>query len=283
MDTKTRDLGQGDGGKERSPVRLERADICCLFNVPEPAVCVEAETTGSHATNSQHDEPAVLSDDRRESVATLREAAEPALCVELDHTESHVTDSQHDEPTVQSDDRRVSVTAEIVAHQGEGDVKGTVGHSRGWIVRRAARLYRRAKRVAFEKETVGGASKVRRKRQKRKVEEAVGDDSRPQAKRQAPESPPHRTYYDPRLSRLAPIYHDVVAGSRVLINYIADDPCPWESTNSVELSACERGVTPTDLSCPCYRQYQDFHTRKVLSLVASELTMWLDNQESDRV
>eukprot|EP00058_Branchiostoma_floridae_P021670 XP_002607160.1 hypothetical protein BRAFLDRAFT_118649 [Branchiostoma floridae] len=166
-------------------------------------------------------------------------------------------------------------------NSGEGDVKGTAGHSRGRVVRRAARLYRRARRAASE-ETAAGASKVRRKRQKRKVEE-LEDDSRPQPKRKAPENPPPRTYFDPRLSRVAPIYHDVVAGESVLVNYIADDPCPWESTNSVELSACERGVTPTDLSCPYYRQYQDFHTRKVLSLVASELTMWLDNQESDRL
>ncbi|XP_078607233.1 uncharacterized protein LOC144879537 [Branchiostoma floridae x Branchiostoma japonicum] len=244
METMVRDLGQGDGGKERSSVRLERPDVCCL--VPEPALCVEVDHTGSHATDSQHDEPTVRPDDRRVTVATLREAAE------------------------------------IVAHQGEGDVKGTAGHSRGRSVRRAARLYRRAKRAASETTTTG-ASKVRRKRQKRKVEEEIEDDSRPQPKRKAPESLTPRTYYDPRLSRVAPIYHDVVAGERVLVNYIADDPCPWESTNSVKLSACERGVTPTDLSCPCYRQYQDFHTRKVLSLVASELTMWLDNQESDRM
>eukprot|EP00058_Branchiostoma_floridae_P026978 XP_002612469.1 hypothetical protein BRAFLDRAFT_75415 [Branchiostoma floridae] len=245
METIVRDLGHGDGGKERSPVRLERPDVCCL--VPEPALCVEVDHTGSNATDSQHDEPTVRSDDRRVSVATLREAAE------------------------------------IVAHQGEGDVKGTAGHSHGRVVRRAARLYRRAKRAASETTTTG-ASKVRRKRQKRKVEEEVEDDSRPQPKRKAPESPTPRTYYDPRLSRVAPIYQDVVAGERVLVNFIADDPCPWESTNSVELSACERGVTPTDFDfCSCYRQYQDFHTRKVLSLVASELTMWLDNQESDRM
>ncbi|CAH1270609.1 Hypp4368 [Branchiostoma lanceolatum] len=57
------------------------------------------------------------------------------------------------------------------------------------------------------------------------------------------------------------------------------------STNGVELSACQRGVTPGGFSLNCrdYRQYQDFQTRKLLSLVASELAMWLDNQQPDRV
>ncbi|XP_066289369.1 uncharacterized protein [Branchiostoma lanceolatum] len=243
-ETKRQDLGQGDGGKESSSVRLERPAVRCQF--PEPAG-VETDPTGSHATVPVNDEPTGWTDDRRVSVATLREAAE-----------------------------------KIVAHQGGGDVKGTAGHIHGRIVRRAARLCRRVKRAASEKETAG-SSKVS-SGQKRKVDE-VEDDSRPQPKRKAPESPPHRPYCDPRLSRVAPIYPDVVAGEGVLVNHIADDPCPWESTNDVELSACHRGFTPGDISLNCrdYRQYQDFQTRRVLSLVASKLSMWLDNQQPERV
>ncbi|XP_019640120.1 PREDICTED: uncharacterized protein LOC109481945 [Branchiostoma belcheri] len=209
METKTRAVGQGDGGKERSSVRQERPGIWSVMAswFAEP-VGVEVDHTESHATASQIAETTGRTDDRRDSVATPREAT--------------------------------------VAHQGEGDVKGTTGHSRG---------------------------------RKRKADEVEGD-CRPQPKRKAPAGPPPGTYRDPRLSRVALIYRDVVAGERVLVNYIPDDPCPWESPDGKKLSACQKGVTPSDVTfCSSYRQYQDFQTRRLLSQVASELTMWLDNQE----
>ncbi|KAI8508210.1 hypothetical protein Bbelb_144500 [Branchiostoma belcheri] len=241
METKTRDVGQGDGGKGRSSVRQERPGIWSVMAswLAEP-VGVEVDHTESHATASQIAETTGRTDDSRDSVATPREAT--------------------------------------VVHQGEGDVKGTAGHSRGRAVRRAAHSSRRAKRSASEK-TTAGASKARRKQQKRKADEVEGD-SRPQPKRTAPAGPPAGTYRDPRLSRVALIYRDVVAGERVLINYIPDDPCPWESPDGKKLSACQKGVTPSDVTfCSSYRQCQDFQTRRLLSEVASELTMWLDNQE----
>ncbi|XP_078673969.1 uncharacterized protein LOC144912503 [Branchiostoma floridae x Branchiostoma belcheri] len=247
METKTRGLGQGDGGKERSSVRQERPGIWSVMAswLAEP-VGVEVDHTESHATASQIAETTSTgrTDDRRDSVATPREAT--------------------------------------VAHQGEGDVKGTAGHSRSRAIRRAARSSRRAKRSASDHEkTTAGASKVRRKRQKRKADEIEGD-SRPQPKRKAPVGPPPGTYRDPRLSRVALIYRDVVAGETVLVNYIPDDPCPWESPDGEELSACQEGATPSDVTfCSSYRQYQDFHTRRLLSEVASKLTMWLDNQERE--
>ncbi|KAI8489253.1 hypothetical protein Bbelb_329920 [Branchiostoma belcheri] len=245
METKTRGLGQGDGGKERSSVRQERPGIWSVMAswLAEP-VGVEVDHTESHATASQIAETTGRTDDRRDSVATPREAT--------------------------------------VAHQGEGDVKGTAGHSRSRAIRRAARSSRRAKRSASDHEkTTAGASKVRRKRQKRKADEIEGD-SRPQPKRKAPAGPPPGTYRDPRLSRVALIYRDVVAGETVLVNYMPDDPCPWESPDGEELSACQEGATPSDVTfCSSYRQYQDFHTRRLLSEVASKLTMWLDNQERE--
>ncbi|XP_078679591.1 uncharacterized protein LOC144915226 [Branchiostoma floridae x Branchiostoma belcheri] len=241
METKTRAVGQRDGGKERSSVRQERPGIWSVMAswLAEP-VGVEVDHTESHATASQIAETTGRTDDHRDSVATSREAT--------------------------------------VAHQGGGDVKGTAGHSRGRAVRRAARSSRKVKRSASEK-TTAGASRVRRKRQKREADEVEGD-SRPQPKRKAPAGPPPGTYRDPRLSRVALIYRDVVAGERVLVNYIPDDPCPWESPDGKKLSACQKGVTPSDVTlCSSYRQYQDFQTRSLLSQVASELTMWLDNQE----
>ncbi|XP_019619478.1 PREDICTED: uncharacterized protein LOC109466247 [Branchiostoma belcheri] len=242
METKTRAVGQRDGGKERSSVRQERPGIWSVLAswFAEP-VGVEVDHTESHATASQIAETTGRTDDRRDSVATPREAT--------------------------------------VAHQVEGDVKGTAGHSRGRAVRRATHSSRRVKQSASEK-TTAGESRVRRKRQKRKADEVEGD-SRPQPKRTAPAGPPPGTYRDPRLSRVALIYRDVVAGERVLVNYIPDDPCPWESPDSKKLSACQKGVTPSDVTfCSSYRQYQDFQTRSLLSQVASELTMWLDNQET---
>ncbi|XP_019640121.1 PREDICTED: uncharacterized protein LOC109481946 [Branchiostoma belcheri] len=241
METKTHLVGQGDGRKERSSVCQERPGIWSVMAswFAEP-VGVEVDHTESHATASQIAETTGRTDDRRDSVATPREAT--------------------------------------VAHQGEGDVKGTAGHSRGRAVRRAASSSRRAKRSASEK-TTAGASNARRERQKRKADEVEGN-CRPQPKRKAPAGPPPVTYRDPRLSRVARIYRDVVAGERVLINYIPDDPCPWESPDGKKLSACQKGVTPSDVTfCSSYRQYQDFQTRRLLSQVASELTMWLDNQE----
>ncbi|KAI8519462.1 hypothetical protein Bbelb_027190 [Branchiostoma belcheri] len=235
METKTRAVGHGDGGKERSSVRQVRPGIWSVLAswFAEP-VGVEVDHTESHATVYQITDATGRSDDGRDSVATPREAT--------------------------------------VAHQGEGDVKGTAGHSRGRAVRRAARSSRKVKRSASEK-TTAGASMTRRKRQKRKadVSDEVEGDCRPQPKRKAPAGPPP----------VALIYRDVVAGERVLVNYIPDDPCPWESPDGKKLSACQKGVTPSDVDtfCISYRQYQDFHTRTLLSQVASELTMWLDNQE----
>ncbi|KAI8508211.1 hypothetical protein Bbelb_144510 [Branchiostoma belcheri] len=231
METRTRAVGQRDGGKERSSVRQERPGIWSVMAswLAEP-VGVEVDHTESHATASQIADTTGRTDDRRDSVATSREAT--------------------------------------VAHQGGGDVKGTAGHSRGRAVRRAARSSRKVKRSASEK-TTAGASRARGKRQKREADEVEGD-SRPQPKKTAPAGPPP----------VALIYRDVVAGERVLVNYIPDDPCPWESPDGKKLSACQKGVTPSDVTfCSSYRQYQDFQTRRLLSQVASELTMWLDNQE----
>ncbi|KAI8519463.1 hypothetical protein Bbelb_027200 [Branchiostoma belcheri] len=207
METKTRAVGHGDGGKERSSVRQERPGIWSVLAswLAEP-VGVEVDLTKDIilslitprvmvTTVYQITDATGRSDDGRDSVATPREAT--------------------------------------VAHQGEGDVKGTAGHSRGRAVRRVARSSRKVKRSASEK-TTAGASMTRRKRQKRKadVSDEVEGDCRPQPKRKAPAGPPP----------VALIYRDVVAGERVLVNYIPDDPCPWESPDGKKLSAYPKSL-----------------------------------------
>ncbi|XP_066272710.1 uncharacterized protein [Branchiostoma lanceolatum] len=114
--------------------------------------------------------------------------------------------------------------------------------------------------------------------QKREVDEAE-DSSSPQAKRKRPqgssERPPHAqgTYCDPRLSKTAPIYHDVVAGDRVLVNAIARDPCMPE----VDLCACRNSASPTYFTDgsgrirSSYQQHLDRHNRRLLKLVARRL------------
>ncbi|CAH1253463.1 Hypp1186 [Branchiostoma lanceolatum] len=114
------------------------------------------------------------------------------------------------------------------------------------------------------------------KAQKREVDEAE-DSSSPQAKRKRPqgssERPPQGTYCDPRLSKTAPIYHDVVAGDRVLVNAIARDPCIPE----VDLCACRNSASPTYFTDgngrirSSYQQHLDRRNRRLLKLVARRL------------
>ncbi|KAI8501442.1 hypothetical protein Bbelb_207130 [Branchiostoma belcheri] len=93
--------------------------------------------------------------------------------------------------------------------------------------------------------------------------------------------PPPGTYCDPHLSKTALIYHDVIAGERVLINYLPDDICKWESTDDVELSACQKGVTPSDYTddnnriIPRYRRHMDKVYRKELRQVAHKLRKYV--------
>ncbi|XP_066287691.1 uncharacterized protein [Branchiostoma lanceolatum] len=192
--------------------------------------------------------------------------------VELDHTEGHGHDTgpENGSRLKWSKERRVSVarklnavlraaTEKIVANaraqRENSDVKGTTGDSRGRFVRRAARPSRRATQAALGT-SAAGAPKARRKPQKRKADENEAD-SRPQTKKRKTqklsEGAPPGTYYNPRLSRVAPIYQDVVAGERVLVNYIVDDPCPWEAPDDQEIGPCQRAVTPDD--------YFDVHGR----------------------
>ncbi|XP_035681696.1 uncharacterized protein LOC118419437 [Branchiostoma floridae] len=173
------------------------------------------------------------------------------------------------------------IVANAKAKQKNGDVNGLTGDTQGRIVRRAARPSRRVKQTASRKASATGDSKARRKPQKRNADESEADSRRQPQKRKAsaaadsksrgkpqkrkadeseadsrrqqqkkrktqkaPEGAPPGTYYDPRLSRVAPIYHDVVAGEKVLVNYIADDPCPWESPDELVPGPCQGAVTP---------------------------------------
>ncbi|XP_078614278.1 uncharacterized protein LOC144883554 [Branchiostoma floridae x Branchiostoma japonicum] len=114
------------------------------------------------------------------------------------------------------------------------------------------------------------------KASKRDVDE-VADSSSPQVKRRKPQEsakcPKRATYCDPRLSKTAPIYHNVVAGERVLVNAIARDPC----MPKVDLCGCRNSASPTNFTDgsgrirTSYQQHLDRHTRKMLKLVARRL------------
>ncbi|XP_078603375.1 uncharacterized protein LOC144877340 [Branchiostoma floridae x Branchiostoma japonicum] len=247
---KSHDTGTENGRRPKSS--KERPGIFEVLTSLSP-VGVELNPSQSHDTGTENDRRLKSSKERPGVFEVLA-----PLCpvrVELDPTQSHDTGTEDGRRLKWSQERRVSVakklntvlraaTEKIVANtkaqQKNGDTQGR-------IVRRAARPSRRVKQTASRKASAAAESKVRRKPQKRKADESQADSRRQQKKRKtqkAPEGAPPGTYYDPRLSRVAPIYHDVVAGERVLVNYIVDDPCPWESPDELVPGPCQGAVTP---------------------------------------
>ncbi|XP_035667688.1 uncharacterized protein LOC118410234 [Branchiostoma floridae] len=267
------DAGQGDNRRSTLWNFLERP---CVLNFPEGPVKAEGNQENASRLPTRLRPRTRLSHERSVSVArqlnaTLREATKAIVAQRADR---NVQDGE----TIKSNVRETRAVPQATGRAGARD-QATAPEKKASQVRRKPTIRNDAE---FEYQCRPHQNGERTRAKKSHRIECV---SRSQARRKgAPWTlgcPPPGTYYDSCLSKTAHIYHDVVAGERVFVNYIPDDPCKWESTDDVELSVCQRGVTPSDYAdhsgriIPRYRRHLDKMYRKVLRQVARELRKYV--------
>ncbi|XP_019638767.1 PREDICTED: uncharacterized protein LOC109480878 [Branchiostoma belcheri] len=265
MEPQIGEVGQGDDQRTTSLwALLERP---CGFG---PVESVETEQKNASRL------PTRFSHGRRVSVArklnaTLRAATQTIVVRRAGRN------GQDEETVVVSDTRTVSPTARGTHRQDQRTVP-----EKNTPQTRLKSVNRRDAEAEYQ-----SRSQQRSNRAREKKSDNIKSCSRipvPLRRRGAQSSldcPPPGTYCDPHLSKTALIYHDVIAGERVLINYLPDDICKWESTDDVELSACQKGVTPSDYTddnnriIPRYRRHMDKVYRKELRQVARKLRKYV--------
>ncbi|XP_078676607.1 uncharacterized protein LOC144913657 [Branchiostoma floridae x Branchiostoma belcheri] len=127
--------------------------------------------------------------------------------------------------------------------------------------------------VAKRKNGKADADACQSHKLKRKVNEDSPSSQARRTPHRSPECPPHGAFCDPRLSNSAPIYYDVVAGERVLVNAIARDPCRPRARDPVVQCGIRNSHSPyfTDGTWSSYQRRLDRHNRKMLKQLARRL------------